>query len=56
MNKIQKADLYIHFGNEKLEEKEFAKCLGVFIDSKFTWEKQIQITKLLTLNCKKEST
>ena len=45
MNKIQKANLDIPLGNEKLKVKEFAKYLrGIYIDSKLTWEKQIQIT------------
>ena len=46
MNNIQKTDLDIRFGNEKLEVKlkEYAKYLGIYIDSKLTWEKQIQIT------------
>ena len=44
MNNIQKADQDIQLGNEKREVKEFAKYLGVCIDSKFTWEKQIQVT------------
>ena len=43
MNNIQKTDLDIRLGNEKLEVKEYAKYLGIHIDSKLTWEKQIQI-------------
>ena len=44
MNNIQKTDLDIRIGNKKLEVKEYAKYLGIHIDGKFTWEKQIQIT------------
>ena len=46
MNKLQKTDLDIRLGNEKLEVKlkEYAKYLGIYIDSKLTWEKQIQTT------------
>ena len=44
MNNIHKTDLDIRLRNEKLEVKEYAKYLGIHIDSKFTWEKQIQIT------------
>ena len=44
MNNIQKADRDIRLGNGKLEAKEYAKYLGIFVDSKLTWEKQIEIT------------
>ena len=44
MNNIQKPDLDIPLGNEKLELKEFTKYIGIYIDSKLSWEKQIQIT------------
>ena len=44
MNNIQKADLDIRLGNKSLEVKEYAKYLGIYIDSKVTWKKQIQIT------------
>ena len=44
MNNILKTDLDIWLGNKKLEVKEYAKYLGIYIDSKITWEKQIQIT------------
>ena len=43
-NNIQKTDLDIQLGNEKLEVKEYAKYLRIYFDSKLTWEKQIQIT------------
>ena len=51
MNRIQKADLNIRLENEKLKVKEFTKYVGIYIDSKLTWRKQIQIT---TLSWKKE--
>ena len=51
MNRIQKADLNIRLENEKLKVKEFTKYVGIYIDSKLTWGKQIQIT---TLSWKKE--
>ena len=35
MNKIQKTDLDIHLGEEKLEIKKFLK----YVDSKLKWEK-----------------
>ena len=44
MNNIEKPDLDIPTGNEKLEVKEFTKYIGIYIDSKLSWEKQIQIT------------
>ena len=46
MNNIQKTDLDIQLGNEKLgvKLKEYAKYLRFYIDSKLAWEKQIQIT------------
>ena len=44
MNNIQKTYLDIQLGNKKLEAKEYAKYLEIHIDSKLTWEKQIQIT------------
>ena len=44
MNNIQKAYLDIRLGNKSLEVKEYAKYLGIYIDSKVTWEKKIQIT------------
>ena len=44
INDIQETDLDKRLGNETLEVKEYAKYLGIYIDSKFTWEKQIQIT------------
>ena len=44
MDNIQKTDLDIRLGNEKLEAKEYVKYLGSYIDSKLIWEKQIQIT------------
>ena len=43
MNNIEKPDLDIPTGNEKLEVKEFTKYIGIYIDSKLSWEKQIQI-------------
>ena len=43
MNNIWKANLDMQSGNEKLEAKEYAKYLGIYIDSKLIWEKQIQI-------------
>ena len=36
MNNIQKTDLDIRLGNERLEVKEYAKYLGIYIDSKLT--------------------
>ena len=44
MNKIQKADLDICLVDEKLEVKEFAKYFVIYINSKLTWEKHMQIT------------
>ena len=44
VSNIQKTDLDIRLGNEKLEVKQYAKYLGLHIDSKLTWEKQILIT------------
>ena len=38
------ANINIHLGDDKLEHKDYAKCLGVYIDSKLTWEKHIQMT------------
>ena len=43
MNNIQKIDLDIRLGNEKLEVKQYAKYLGIYVDSKLTWEKKIQL-------------
>ena len=43
MNNNQKTDLDIRLGNEKLEVKIWTKYLGIYIDSKLTWEKEIQI-------------
>ena len=40
MNKIQKTDLDIHLGEEKLEIKKFLK----YVDSKLKWEKRKQST------------
>ena len=39
MNNIQKADLDIRLGNEKLEIKEYATYLGIYIAIKLTWDK-----------------
>ena len=50
MNNIQKAYLDIRLGNKSLEVKEYAKYLGIYIDSKVTWKNKY---KLLILNCKK---
>ena len=41
MNRIQKTDLDIHLREQKLEIKKFLKCVEIYIDSKLTWEKQI---------------
>ena len=42
MNRIQKRDLDIHLGEEKLEIKEFVKCVGIYIDSELTRGKHTQ--------------
>ena len=38
------ANVNIHLGDDKLEPEDYAKYLGVYIDSKLTWEKHIQMT------------
>ena len=38
------ANINIHLGDDKLEPKDYAKYLSVYIHSKLTWEKHIQIT------------
>ena len=42
MNRIQKRDLDIHLGEEKLEIKEFVKCVGIYINSELTRGKHTQ--------------
>ena len=53
MSNIQKTDLDIQLGNEKLgvKLKEYAKYLRFYIDSKLAWENKY---KLLILNWMKE--
>lgn len=46
MNRIQKTDLDIHLREQKLEIKKFLKCVEIYIDSKLTWEKQINSFEL----------
>ena len=36
-------NINISLGQDKLQPKEYAKYFGVFIDSKLTWEKHIQM-------------
>ena len=42
--KQKSTNINIHLGDDKLEPKDYAKSLGVNIDSKLTWEKHIQTT------------
>ena len=41
--KKKSADISINFGDDKIEPKDYARYLGVYIDSKVTWEKHIQM-------------
>ena len=43
--KSQKSDLEIKINNTTVEEKNYTKYLGVFIDNKLTWEIQVQHIK-----------
>ena len=38
------ANINIHLADDKLKPKDYTKYLGVSIDSKLAWEKQIQMT------------
>ena len=36
----------IFIDHEQLEQKEYAKYLGIFVDNKLSWKKHIQTTNL----------
>ena len=38
--------LTIQIGDEKLQQKDFAKCLGVYFDNNFRWKKHIEMTNI----------
>ena len=45
LKRYQKStNINIHLRDDKLKTKDYAKYLGVYIDSMLTWEKQIQMT------------
>ena len=45
LKRYQKStNINIHLGDDKLKPKDYAKYLGLYIDSMLTWEKHIQMT------------